>query len=98
MQQDNLNNLERRTAIVAQELLRYKIAIAALSETWLPDSSQLTENGTRYTFFYYGRPKNEPRQAVVGFAINNQYLSLLDSQICHLNQCVRPCHGPHWWD
>ena len=33
MQQDNLNNLERRTAIVAQELLRYKIAIAALSET-----------------------------------------------------------------
>ena len=33
MLQDNLNNLERHTAIGAQELLCYKIAITALGET-----------------------------------------------------------------
>ena len=44
-----------------------------------PESSQLTEIGSRYTFFCSGRPKNEPRKARVGFAINNRYLNLLDS-------------------
>jgi len=77
--QDNPNNLERQSAIVAQELKRFNIAIAALSETRLPGSTQLTEHGAGYTFFCSGRPDGEPRHAGVGFAIQNRYLSLLDS-------------------
>lgn len=36
---------ERRIALVARELSHYKIDIAALSETLLPDKAQLTEIG-----------------------------------------------------
>ena len=76
--QDNPNNLERRTAVIAKELSRYNIDIAALSETRLPDNSQLEEHGSGYWFFWSGRPAHEPRQSGVGFAIRNQYLKLLD--------------------
>ena len=41
---------ERRTALVARELARYRIDIAALSETRFPDKGQLTEIGGGYTF------------------------------------------------
>ena len=42
---------ERRTALVGQELSRYNIDVAALSETRLADEGQLTEDGCGYTFF-----------------------------------------------
>ena len=64
---------------MAQELQRYHIAIAALSETRLPDQTQFAEPGSGYTFFCSGRPENEPRQAGVGFAVKTCYLKLLDS-------------------
>ena len=63
---------------MAKELHRYNIDIAALSETRLPDSAQLEERGSEFTFFWSGRPASEPRQSGVGFAIRNQYLKLLD--------------------
>ena len=63
---DTANSLQRRTTIVAQELQRYNIAIAALSETRLPDQTQFAEPGSGYTFFCSGRPENEPRQAARG--------------------------------
>ena len=68
---DTANILQRRTAIVAQELQRYNIAIAALSETRLPDQTQVAEPGSGYTFFCSGRPENEPWQAGVGFAVRD---------------------------
>ena len=64
---------ERRTALVARELGRYNVDIAALSETRLPDKGQLTETGGGYTFFWSGRrtaAKSDARQGV-GFAIKN---------------------------
>ena len=46
---------ERRTALVARELGRYNVDIAALREVRLPDKGQLTEQGGGYTFFWSGR-------------------------------------------
>ena len=43
---------QHRTALIACELARYNIDIAALSETRLPDEGSLTEMGTGYTFFW----------------------------------------------
>ncbi|VDL96943.1 unnamed protein product [Schistocephalus solidus] len=48
---------ERRTALVARELARYNVDIAALSETRFSDQGQLEEVGAGYTFFWSGRPK-----------------------------------------
>ncbi|KAJ4930020.1 hypothetical protein JOQ06_019036 [Pogonophryne albipinna] len=46
----------RRTALVAAELSRYNIDIAALSETRILDEGSLTEEGMGYTFFWKGYP------------------------------------------
>ena len=70
---------ERATALVARELDRYGIDIAALSETRLADSGQLVEKGAGYTFFWQGRPAAEVRQSGVGFAIKNSIASKLET-------------------
>ncbi|CAG4951912.1 unnamed protein product [Parnassius apollo] len=57
---------ERKTAIVARELSRYNIDVAALSETHLPDEGELVEYGGGYTLF-----SSEPRRSGVGFAVKN---------------------------
>ena len=60
---------EPRTAQVGRELDRYKVEIAALSETRLAEEGLLKEVGAGYTFFWSGRKKEEQREAGVGFAI-----------------------------
>nr|VZI33816.1 unnamed protein product [Spirometra erinaceieuropaei] len=65
------NRPERRTALVARELARCKVDIAALSETRFSEQGQLEEVGAGYTFFWSGRPKAERREAGVAFAIRN---------------------------
>ena len=47
---------ERSTDLVARELQRYNIDIAALSETRLPDSGTLKEHSAGYTFYWQGKP------------------------------------------
>ncbi|XP_063593800.1 uncharacterized protein LOC134770746 [Penaeus indicus] len=68
-----------RTALVARELARYKVDIAALSETCLADKGQLTETGGGYTFFWSGRSINERRESGVGFAIKTSHVPKLPS-------------------
>ncbi|BHF73788.1 hypothetical protein SprV_0401687100 [Sparganum proliferum] len=68
---------ERRTALVAQELARYKVDIAALSETRFSEQGQLEEVGAGYTFFWSGRPRTERRDAGVAFAIRNDIVGRL---------------------
>nr|VZI43003.1 unnamed protein product [Spirometra erinaceieuropaei] len=63
------NRPERRTAIAARELARYKVDIAALSETRFSEQAQLEEIGAGYTFFWSGRPRAERLDAGVAFAI-----------------------------
>ena len=70
---------EGRTALVGKELSRYGIDIAALSETRLADEGQVAESGCGYTFFWIGKPADQPRTAGVGFAIRRSVLTKLES-------------------
>ncbi|BHF71071.1 hypothetical protein SprV_0401412500 [Sparganum proliferum] len=72
--QDNLRNNrpERRTALVAPELVRYKVDITAFIEARLSDQGQLEEVGASYTFFWRGRPRAERRDAGVAFVLRNE--------------------------
>lgn len=67
---------ERQTALVAKELTRYNVDIAALCETRLALSDSLVDGG--YTFFWSGRGVQDRREAGVGFAIRNNIASKLD--------------------
>nr|VZH92756.1 unnamed protein product [Spirometra erinaceieuropaei] len=73
------NRPERRTALVARKLARYKVDIAALSETRFSEQGQLEEVGDRYTFYWSGRPRAEQRDAGVAFAIRNEIVRRLPS-------------------
>ncbi|VDL89167.1 unnamed protein product [Schistocephalus solidus] len=48
------NRPKWRTALVARELARYKVDIAALNETRFSEQGQLEEVGAGYTFFWSG--------------------------------------------
>ena len=74
---------QRRTALVGRELDRYKVEIAALSETRLADEGLLKEVGAGYTFFWSGRKKEEHREAGVGFAIKSHLVSKLRTSKRH---------------
>ena len=66
---------QRRTALVVRE--RYKVEIAALSETRLAEEGLLKAVGAGYTFFWSGRKKEQRREAGVGFAIKSHLISKL---------------------
>nr|VZI03309.1 unnamed protein product [Spirometra erinaceieuropaei] len=71
------NRPERRTALVASELARYKVNIAALSETRFSEQGQLEEVGAGYTFFWSGRHRAVRRDAGVACAIRNDIVGRL---------------------
>ncbi|VDL98478.1 unnamed protein product [Schistocephalus solidus] len=77
--------LERWTAIVTRELARYKVDIAALSETRFSEQDQLEEVGAGYTFFWSGRTKAERRDAGVAFAIRNAIVGRLPCLLQGIN-------------
>ena len=71
LDRDELNKPQRRTALVASELARYNIDIAALSETRLAGEGELCERGSGYTFFWSGRLPEEKREAGIDFAVKS---------------------------
>ncbi|BHF60330.1 hypothetical protein SprV_0100329400 [Sparganum proliferum] len=71
------NRPERRTTLVARELARYKVDIAALSETRFSEQGQLEEVGASYTFFWSGRLRAGRRDAGVAFSIRNDIVGRL---------------------
>lgn len=79
--QDNpkSNRPERRTALIANELYRYGVDIAAISETRFPDTGQLTEIKSGYTYFWSGRKITEKRESGVGLVIRSSLLPLMVS-------------------
>nr|XP_061823852.1 uncharacterized protein LOC133611023 [Nerophis lumbriciformis] len=77
---------ERRTAIISRELRKFQIDIAALSETRLADEGQLKEEKGGYTFFWKGKPANEPRIHGVGFAIKNCLINHLHELPVGINE------------
>ena len=72
---ENSNRPERRSALVASELARYKINLAGLQETRLSGVGQMKESS--HTFFWSGRPDGVRREAGVGFAIENSLVERL---------------------
>ncbi|CAI9733646.1 Hypothetical predicted protein [Octopus vulgaris] len=62
---------ERRSNLVAHELTRLEIDIAALSEVRLPEEGSLKEHGTGYSLYWSGKPPSERRRSVVGFMRRN---------------------------
>lgn len=73
--QDGTERPHRRTALIAHELKRYNVDIAALSETRLSGEDSLTEVGEGYTFFWKGLPEGERRLHGVGFAVKSKLLN-----------------------
>ncbi|VDL92266.1 unnamed protein product [Schistocephalus solidus] len=84
---------ERRTALVARELARYKVDIAALSETRFSEQGQL-EVGAGYTFFWGGRPKAERRDARNAFAVRNDIVRRLPCLPQGINDRLLPRRRP----
>ena len=76
---DSAGRPKRRTAIIARELDRYGIDVAALSETRFEATTQFEEVGAGYTFYCIGHPKGETRHGGVGFAIRSSLVSALQS-------------------
>ena len=69
---------EKRSAIVARDLARYDIDIAALSETRLADEGARKEVGGGYTFFWISKSESEWRCSGVGFAIRHNIVGQLE--------------------
>jgi exonuclease III len=76
LDRDRSKRPERQTALVAKELSRYNIDIAALCETRLAQSDSMIDSG--YTFFWSGKPESERRESGVGFAIKNSIVHSLE--------------------
>ena len=72
----------RKTAIVADELMRLRVDVAALSETRLADQGQISEKG--FTFFWSGMMRVFPVgmeyvlpwQSILLDYVTGQYLSV----------------------
>ncbi|BHF60725.1 hypothetical protein SprV_0100369100 [Sparganum proliferum] len=79
------NRTGRRTALVARELARYKVDIAALSENPFSEQGQLGEVGAGYTFSWSGRLKAERRDAGVAFPIPNDIVGRLPCLLQDIN-------------
>ncbi|BHF67934.1 hypothetical protein SprV_0301096300 [Sparganum proliferum] len=71
------NRPEERTALVTRKLARYKVDIAALSETRFSEQGQLEVVGAGYTFTLNGRFSAERQDAGVAFAIRNDIVGQL---------------------
>nr|VZI32098.1 unnamed protein product [Spirometra erinaceieuropaei] len=90
------NRPERRTALVARELARYKVDIAALSKARFSKQGQLEEVGAGYTFFWSGRPRAERRDAGVAFVIRNDIVGRLPCLPQGINDRLMSLRLPLW--
>ena len=74
----NSNRPERRSALVAHELSRLNVDIAALSEVRFSDEGSLKESGGGYTLYWSGKPATEKHQSGVAFMVRNSIASKLE--------------------
>lgn len=73
------NRPERRSALVALELQRLGIDIAALSEIRFAGTGSLQEPSVGYTLFWSGKPEAERRLSGVGFMIKDSIVAKLEN-------------------
>ena len=67
--QDSEDRPQRRSALVARELARLDIDIAALSKVRFAEQGSFREDGAGNTLFWSGKKKDERRLSGVGFMI-----------------------------
>ena len=67
--QDSEDRPQPRSALVARELARLDIDIAALSKVRFAEKGSLRKAGEGYTLFWSGKNKDERRLSDVGFMI-----------------------------
>ena len=70
---------QSRSVLIAHELSRLNIDIAALSEVRLPDEGNLKEQGAEYTLYWSGKPSTERHLSGVGFMVRTSIASKLES-------------------
>ena len=71
---------ERRSDLIAHELSRLNIDIAALSEVHFSGEGSLQEHGAGYTLYWSGKPETERRLSGVSFMVWNSIASKLENQ------------------
>ena len=69
-------NDARKTAIIDRELSRLNVDVACLQETRLAENGQIKE--ANFTFFWQGKPADEPRRNGVGFAVKNSLIPCIE--------------------
>ena len=89
---DGGNGPRRKTALLASELDRYSIDVAALSETRLSDEGSIIEGN--YTIFWRGHPEGKPRQHGVGIAIKNTHLRSVSEEPNYINERLMTLRVP----
>ena len=85
---------QRRTALFGRELGRYKIEIAALSETRFAEIGEIKEIGAGYTFFWSGRKSEEMIEAGEGFVIKSDLVGKLSGLPNGINDCLMTLRIP----
>ena len=83
---------ERCTALVAMELAKYNIDIAALCETKFSEAGCL--NDLEYSFFWSGKPEGERMEAGVGFAIKKDIITKLTEMSRPVNDIIMTMRLP----
>jgi exonuclease III len=73
------NRPERRSALIAHELSRLSVDIAALSEVRLSEEGSLRELRAGYTLYWSGKPKTEKRLSGVGFMVKDSIATKLSN-------------------
>jgi hypothetical protein len=74
---DSSDRMQRKTAILARELNRYRIEIAAVGEKRLADEGQLSEVGAGFTIFWKGRPSGDKEFLVLVLRSSHRLLNIL---------------------
>ena len=67
--QDSEDRPQKSSVLVARELARLNIDIAALTEVRFAEQGSLTEDRAGYTLLWSGKTKDEHRLSDVGFMI-----------------------------
>lgn len=74
---DLQNTDARKTAVIDTELFLRNVHIAALQETWLADAGTIKEE--HFTFFWFGKPTDEPCLYSTGFAVRNNLVNSIQT-------------------
>ena len=83
---------ERQAALVAMEMKRYGIDVAAISETRLPRYGSLEDHG--YVFYWSGKLPVERREAGVGLALRKLTAAILVEEPTPVNDGIMTMRLP----